>query len=276
MKSFLIPFIIIITAVSSIAQRPAPDQLETSRGKVTIQPILHGSLVLTWNEITFYGDPYGGAKAFKGIAPPDFILITDIHGDHMNQTTLDSILVPDTKTTTGTQIIAPQAVYDKLPPNLQARFGFGIMINDYNKDTNTGSNTEAIIGSEHEGGSITISPIPMYNLPETTDSRHPKGRGTGYLLTVGGKKIYISGDTEDIPEMRALKDIDVAFVCMNLPFTMDINQAASAVLEFKPKVVYPYHYRGQGGLNDVEGFKKLVDAGNAKIEVRLRNWYPGN
>jgi L-ascorbate metabolism protein UlaG (beta-lactamase superfamily) len=93
---------------------------------------------------------------------------------------------------------------------------------------------------------------------------------------LGGKKVYLSGDTEDIPEMRALTNIEVAFVCMNLPFTMDINQAASAVLEFKPKVIYPYHYRGQGGLSDVEAFKKLVEAGNSKIEVRLRNWYPQN
>ena len=74
--------------------------------------------------------------------------------------------------------------------------------------------------------------------------------------------------------MRSLTGIDVAFVCMNLPFTMDINQAASAVLEFKPKVVYPYHYRGQNGLSDTNAFKTLVDAGHKKIEVRLRDWYP--
>jgi L-ascorbate metabolism protein UlaG (beta-lactamase superfamily) len=113
----------------------------------------------------------------------------------------------------------------------------------------------------------------MYNLPEAPDSRHTKGRGNGYVLTLGGKLVYISGDTEDIREMRSLKNIDVAFVCMNLPYTMDIEQASSAVLEFKPKIVYPYHYRGQGGLNDVEGFKKLVNAVNPSIEVRLRNWY---
>jgi L-ascorbate metabolism protein UlaG (beta-lactamase superfamily) len=76
--------------------------------------------------------------------------------------------------------------------------------------------------------------------------------------------------------MRALKNIDVAFVCMNLPYTMDVNQAAQAVLAFKPKMVYPYHYRGQGGLSDVNEFKKLVNEGNKAIEVRLRNWYPGN
>jgi len=120
---------------------------------------------------------------------------------------------------------------------------------------------------------ISISAIPMYNLPEGSDSRHTKGRGNGYILDFGGKLIYISGDTEDIPEMRALKNIDVAFVCMNLPYTMDINQAASAVLEFKPKIVYPYHYRGKDGLSDVNGFKGLVNKGDPKIEVRLRNWY---
>jgi L-ascorbate metabolism protein UlaG (beta-lactamase superfamily) len=86
--------------------------------------------------------------------------------------------------------------------------------------------------------------------------------------------VYISGDTEDIPEMRALKNIDVAFVCMNLPYTMDVDQAAAGVLAFKPKIVYPYHYRGQNGLSDVEVFRKAVDAGKGNVEVRLRNWYP--
>lgn len=114
----------------------------------------------------------------------------------------------------------------------------------------------------------------MYNLPESAESRHPKGRGNGYVMTVGGKRIYLSGDTSDIPEMRKLKNIDVAFVCMNLPFTMDINQAASAVLDFKPSIVYPYHYRGQGGFSDVEAFKKLVEEGDSKIRVHLANWYP--
>jgi L-ascorbate metabolism protein UlaG (beta-lactamase superfamily) len=95
------------------------------------------------------------------------------------------------------------------------------------------------------------------------------------VLSVGGKKIYLSGDTQGIPEMRALTGIDVAFVCMNLPYTMDINEAADAVLAFKPKIVYPYHYRGQNGMSDVNAFKNLVQAGNKNIEVRLRNWYPG-
>ncbi|HEU5289330.1 MAG TPA: MBL fold metallo-hydrolase [Cyclobacteriaceae bacterium] len=250
MKSYLIPFIVVSTVVASVAQRSAPDQLETSKGKLTIQPILHGTVVLTWDGKTIYVDPYGGTKAFKGIAAPDLVLITDIHGDHLNQATLDSINL------TNATIVAPQAVVDKLPEAMKAT---AVVVNN---------------GDSSEQKGISISAIPMYNLPEAADSRHTKGRGNGYILTLGGKKIYLSGDTEDIPEMRSLKDIDVAFVCMNLPFTMDINQASSAVLEFKPKVVYPYHYRGQGGLADIEGFKKLVDAGNGKIEVRLRNWYP--
>jgi L-ascorbate metabolism protein UlaG (beta-lactamase superfamily) len=87
---------------------------------------------------------------------------------------------------------------------------------------------------------------------------------------MGGKDVYVSGDTEGIPEMRNLEGIDVAFVCMNLPYTMDINQASDAVLDFEPAIVYPYHHRGQ----DIEEFKKLVDAGNKDIEVRLKQWYP--
>lgn len=86
--------------------------------------------------------------------------------------------------------------------------------------------------------------IPIYNLPETLDSRHPRGRGNGYVLTLGGKNVYLSGDTEDTAEMRALRNIDVAFVCMNLPYTMDVQQAAQGGLAFKPAIVYPYHYRG--------------------------------
>ena len=231
------------------AQRAAPDKIETSSGPLMIQPINHGSLVLTWNNKTIYIDPYPNAKAFDGIAPADLILITDIHGDHLNAETLNAI------ETSKAKLVVPQAVADQLPEKLK------------------GKETVLANGKKITEAGITISAIPMYNLPEAPDSRHTKGRGNGYVLNLGGKTVYISGDTEDIPEMRALKNIDVAFVCMNLPYTMDIEQASSAVLEFKPKIVYPYHYRGQGGLNDVEGFKKLVNAVNASIDVRLRNWY---
>jgi L-ascorbate metabolism protein UlaG (beta-lactamase superfamily) len=93
-----------------------------------------------------------------------------------------------------------------------------------------------------------------------------------YLRAMGGKDVYVSGDTEGIPEMRNLSGIDVAFVCMNLPYTMEIKQASDAVLDFEPVIIYPYHHRGQ----DIDAFKELVEAGNKDIEVRLKNWYPGS
>ena len=249
MKQIILPFLALLFVAAASAQRPNPDKVETKAGPLMIQPVFHGSLVLTWNGKTIYIDPYNGAKGYVGLAAPDLILITDIHGDHMNIETLSAI------ETSKAKLIVPQAVADQLPENLKSK---AVVLSNGNKIT--------------EGG-VSVSALPMYNLPESADSRHTKGRGNGYVLNLGGKMVYISGDTEDIPEMRALTNIDIAFVCMNLPYTMDIDQAASAVLEFKPKIVYPYHYRGQGGLNDVEGFKKLVDAGKASIDVRLRNWY---
>ncbi len=247
---FLTFIISIIISSNVLAQRSAPDQIETKKGPLLVQPILHGTVVLSWDGKTIYIDPYGGTKAFDGIAPPDLILITDIHGDHMNVETLNGI--ESSKAT----IVAPSAVKELLPEILKAQ------------------TTSLDNGIKIEKLGISITAVPMYNLPEDSESRHTKGRGNGYVLNIGGKNIYFSGDTEDIPEMRELKNIDAAFVCMNLPYTMNIDQASSAVLEFKPKIIYPYHYRGQGGLADVEAFQKRVNGSNNKIEVRLRNWYP--
>ena len=236
--------------INLTAQRAAPDIIQTDEGTVTIQPITHGTLVLQWNGNTIYVDPYGGAEAFKGIDAPDLILITDIHGDHTNLETLKGL------NTEKATFIVPPAVAD-------------ILKKDYEKQITIIKN-----GGMSVQGDIFINALPMYNLPEQADSKHPRGRGNGYFINLGGKTIYISGDTEDIKEMRDLRRIDIAFVCMNLPYTMDINQAASAVLEFKPKIVYPYHYRGKPGMSDTEAFKKLVNTKNSKIDVRLRNWYP--
>ncbi|WP_317896838.1 MBL fold metallo-hydrolase [Aurantibacillus circumpalustris] len=240
---------LVLLNFSLFAQRPTSDQIETKKGPLIIQPIFHGSLVFTWNGKTIYVDPYGGQRVFEKLAAPDLILITDIHQDHLDLKTLETI------NTDKATFIVPQAVAEKMPENLKKRMI--VLANE--KST------------EFEG--ISITAIAMYNLPEAKDSKHTKGIGNGYILNLGGKMVYLSGDTEDIPEMRQLKNIDVAFVCMNLPYTMDINQAASAVIEFKPKVVYPYHYRGKDGLSDVEKFKSLVNTTNSKIEVRLRNWY---
>lgn len=243
-----------LTFVSGItfAQQPTFDIFKTSNGNIKIEPILHGSLILTHNNKTIFVDPYGGSNLYKNKKSPDIILITDIHGDHLDQKTLDSI------DTSKSIFIVPKSVADKLPEK-------------YNSQIVVLNNGQGV----HRMGYF-IQAISMYNLPEVQDSKHPKGRGNGYILNVNNKRIYISGDTEDIIEMRSLQNIDVAFVCMNLPFTMDINQAASAVLEFKPKIVYPYHFRGSNGFSDVAEFKNLVNSKNSTIEVRLRNWYPKN
>ena len=249
MKNLIFVLLMVMLIYPLLAQRAQPDVIEASKGPLTIQPVQHASLVLSWNGKTIYADPNGDAKLFEGLNAPDIILITDIHGDHMNIQTLEALDISKAK------IVVPQAVAEKLPANFKEK----VVI------VNNGGNTTLF--------DIKIAAIPMYNLPEAPDSRHTKGRGNGYVLTIGGKQLYISGDTEDIPEMRSLKNIDIAFVCMNQPYTMEVTQAADAVLAFKPKVVYPYHYRGQNGLSDVEAFKKLVNDGDKNIDVRLKNWY---
>jgi len=172
------------------------------------------------------------------------ILLTDIHGDHLNAPTLTAIA------TEKTLLVAPSAVAAQLPEALR-------------KQTTALTN-----GETRSVSGVSIEAVPMYNTTLARAQFHTKGRGNGYVITLGGKRVYISGDTEDIPEMRALKNIDVAFLCMNLPYTMTEEQAASAVRAFKPKIVYPYHSRG----SDLEKFKQLVGA-DSGVEVRLRNWY---
>jgi L-ascorbate metabolism protein UlaG (beta-lactamase superfamily) len=201
--------------------------------------------VLSKADLAVYVDPVGGAEAFKGLKKPDIIIITHIHGDHLSVETLNAL---DTQNAT---ILAPQSVADKLP------------------DTYSNKLQVLANGQSADLSGISIKAIAMYNLPPSEDAHHPKGRGNGYVISDDTGKIYISGDTEGTPEMRSLKNIDVAFVCMNLPYTMDVQQAADAVLDFKPAIVYPYHHRGQ----DIETFKKIVNTQNDDIDVRLLNWY---
>lgn len=226
------------------------DIIPTAQGEVTMTPVLHATLVLQWEGKTVYMDPYGGADKFSGFPGADLICITHLHGDHFNKETLTGLDL------TGTTLVAPQSVIDELG---DIKFGKVITLTN---------------GESTDYSGIEVQAVPMYNLPDDETSRHPKGWGNGYVLTIGGKRFYFSGDTEDIPEMRALPDIDFAFVCMNLPYTMDVEHAADAVLDFKPGVVYPYHYRGSDGLSDVDKFRSLVNSADSKIEVRLRNWYP--
>ena len=230
-----------LLATFSLAQ-PASDQV----GAIQIHAIEHASLALQTPEKLIFVDPVQHADAFNALGAPDLLLLTDIHGDHFSPETLDQLQLDHTP------LVVPQAVADKLPERYKTQ-----TVILHNGDV------KMIAG-------LSIKALPMYNLPESADAFHPKGRGNGYLLELDGKNVYISGDTEGTPEMRNLKGIDIAFVCMNLPYTMDIHQAADAVLDFKPRIIYPYHY----GKSDVAAFKKEVESKNSAIDVRLLQWYP--
>ena len=231
---------------------PLPLKKNKKADDFKLTPIEHATAAFTWAGTQFYIDPVGGEAKFANQAKPNIILVTDIHGDHLDLATITKVLTEVTK------IIVPQAVADKFPSEMKSKLT--VIANDQ---------TITVDG-------FKITGVPMYNLREEAKNFHTKGRGNGYVIEKSGLRVYFSGDTEDIPEMRNLKNIDKAFICMNLPYTMTEDKAADAVLAFKPKQVYPYHYRGGKGLSDVAKFKELVNNGNSKIEVVQLNWYPSS
>ncbi len=235
--------------ITTPMDEPTNDASSEDQGFV-INPIEHASMVLDWNGTNIYVDSVGGAEKYASYTKADLILITDIHGDHLDMPTLQG-LVND-----SVQIVVPKAVFDMLPKEIASK---AIVLNN---------------GDNKNVQNVAIEAIPMYNLRPEALKFHTKGRGNGYVLEKDGQRVYISGDTEDIPEMRALKNIDIAFVCMNLPYTMTVDKAAEAVLAFKPKTVYPYHYRGTEGMSDVAKFKQLVNDKNNDIKVTQLDWYP--
>ena len=221
---------------------PGADTLATSAGDVTIQPVNHACLLLSFKDQVLYFDPVGGAPLYQSLPRPTAILITHAHGDHLDPATLQGIAG------THTRIYGPKVVLEKLPADLASKAS---LIGNGDSATVAGS---------------PVSAIPAYNITEDRLKYHPKGVGNGYVLSLGDKKVYVAGDTEDIPEMRALTGIDVAFLPMITPYTMSVEQAADATKAFKPKAVYPYHYRS----SDTKKFAELVGSAS---EVRLRDWY---
>ncbi|MCI5042551.1 MAG: MBL fold metallo-hydrolase [Donghicola eburneus] len=227
----------------------AMNTFETGQGPLTIHPIEHASIVMETPMGVIYVDPVGDAAHYADFPEPDLILITHEHGDHYNAETLSALAVEKT-----TMITNP-AVYEMLDEGMKAKA------------------TSVANGDSADFNGITIDAIPAYNTTEERANFHPEGRDNGYVLTMGDFKVYISGDTEVTPAMEALTDIDLAFVCMNLPFTMGIEQAAQGVAAFKPAVVYPYHFRNKDKTySDLEEFASLV--GN-NAEVRMGDWYGG-
>jgi L-ascorbate metabolism protein UlaG (beta-lactamase superfamily) len=227
-----------LAALAAAPPAAPQDQLE-----LQVVPLRHATLALRFGEQVIIVDPVAGVD-YRGLPPAAAILITDTHPDHWHMETVAMLM------DVGTKVVAPPAVADQ--------WG-GI-------DTVLENGEMAMITD------ITIEAVPMYNLvrgPREGQLYHPMGRGNGYVVDFGLRRIYISGDTECTPEMRALEDIDIAFVAMNMPYTMPPSEAAECVRAFKPKVVYPYHYRG----SDLEVFEARLEE-TPEVEVRLLDWYP--
>jgi L-ascorbate metabolism protein UlaG (beta-lactamase superfamily) len=219
----------------------SPTQAASAEGDIQITPITHASLQLEYGGKVIHVDPTSPGDYSKA-KPADLVLITDIHPDHLDPAAIAKVRKA------GAPVVAPAAAADKIEsPTVMAN-----------------GETKTVAG-------VSIEAVPMYNLqrgPSAGQLFHTKGRGNGYVLNLGGRRVYIAGDTECTDEMRALKNIDIAFIPMNLPYTMPPAEAAECVKAFRPKVVYPYHYRGQ----NPEEFKAALKG--EPIEVKLLNWYP--
>lgn len=232
--------LLFLAAAAAAAATHPHVEFSTAAGPLRLTAIRHASFLLEAGGKVIHVDPWSQAD-YAGLPRADILLITDIHGDHFDPKAIDQVRRPDTL------IIAPPAVAEKL-------HGVRALRN----------------GESADAGPFHIEAVPMYNLrrgPAEGQVYHPRGRGNGYVITYGGFRLYVSGDTEGTPEMRSLRNIDAALVCMNLPYTMPPEEAAEAVKMFRPRVVIPYHYRG----SDLTVFSRALEG--AGIEVKLLDWY---
>ena len=202
-------------------------------GKVTVHFIQHASFYLTFEGVTIYSDPvkYEGVD-YKMLPKADVILITHDHYDHLDKEVVAEIMTPTTI------IFCNQTVEEILKKGIVLQNG------------------------DHISYVIDIEVVSSYNTTEGRDIYHPKGRDNGYIIILGGSRIYIPGDCEDMPEMAQFKDVDVAFLPINQPYTMTVAQAINAAKTIKPKILYPIHY----GDTDLDGLSVLKEEG---IEVRI-------
>ena len=227
---------------------PVVEDTLASMEDVTSTPSQHASVLVEWANNVIYVDPAEGE--YDGLPIATMVLITDIHGDHFNLDTLKKVIDGNTF------LIVPKVVAEQIPESVTTKVL--ILAN----------------GQTIEPNGFKIEAVPMYNVPESEDAYHVKGRGNGYVIEHDDLRVYVAGDTGPTKEMREMKNIDIAFVPMNLPYTMTIEEAASAVLDFTPRRVYPYHYRSAEGLSDVRAFAQLIEQGSPYIEVVQEQWYP--
>jgi len=215
------------------------DVIKTGAGDLTITFIGHGTLMFAFGGKVIHVDPVGQFADYGQLPKADLILITHEHGDHLDPKVVEMLRQP------GTEIVLTQAAAGQVAGGL-------VMAN----------------GEVKTVAGLKIEAVPAYNLVHKRESGepfHPKGRGNGYIITFGDKRIYVAGDTENTPEMKALKDIDIAFLPMNLPYTMTPEMVADAALAFKPKILYPYHF----GKTDTARLVALLKD-HPEIEVRIR------
>jgi L-ascorbate metabolism protein UlaG (beta-lactamase superfamily) len=240
MKRFSLLISGLIMAASLLSQEmPAVDKFTTSAGVVEMHFIGHGSLMFSINNFVIDIDPVKSSGSYAGLPKADLILVTHEHSDHLDASLISDLRKESTimlcnaksaETITWAQVIKP--------------------------------------GESKVVGGIKIEAVIAYNIKNVRAGGipyHPKGEGNGYILTIGNKRIYVAGDTENTPEMKALKNIDVAFLPMNLPYTMTPEMVADAAKAFKPAILYPYHY-GNTNAAILVGLLK-----NTNIEVRIRN-----
>jgi len=213
-------------------------------GDITITPIQHAAVQVEYGGKVIQVDPAQGD--FSKAKSADLVLVTDIHGDHLNPDLIAKVRK------SGAPVVMPAAVQQQAGAKIPAP-----------GEVLANGQTKTVAG-------VSIEAVPMYNLqrgPSAGQLFHTKGRGNGYIVTLGGKRVYFAGDTECTSEMKALKNIDVAFIPMNLPYTMPPSEAVECVKAFKPKVAIPYHYQGQKP-EEFEGALK-----GSGVEVRLLKWY---
>lgn len=214
------------------------DSFKTESGGLDITFIGHGSLMMKFDGKIIYVDPVGAEADYSTFPKADLVLVTHDHGDHLDPAEIAKVR------TDATTVIITEKCAAKVP-------GGRVMKN----------------GDAQTVAGIGIEAVPAYNLVHkrpTGQPFHPRGEGNGYVLTMGGKRVYVAGDTENIPEMKDLKNIDIAFLPMNLPYTMTPEMVVDAARSFGPKMLYPYHY----GETDTNKLVSLLKGDN--IEVRVR------
>jgi L-ascorbate metabolism protein UlaG (beta-lactamase superfamily) len=218
------------------------DSIKTKSGTIAITFIGHATLMFQYNNLVIHVDPVGQYANYSKMPKADIILVTHEHYDHLDKNAIKTIKKPTT------DLI--------LTANCAAELKAGIVLRN---------------GESTEVQGIKVEAVPAYNLVNKRDNGepfHPRGVGNGYVMTLGNTRIYIAGDTENIPEMRNLKDIDIAFLPMNLPYTMSPQMVVQAVKMFNPRVLYPYHY----GTTDVRELTDLLkDNEDLKVLIRKLN-----